>query len=85
VRQPRDWKDADRVSDLIVDLANEQININHIAPIDLFVGQLLGLLSLLKMPPEVIPPEIILLEMQIRLALGNMLYRTENVPEGKKQ
>jgi hypothetical protein len=84
VRKPRDWKDANRVSDLIVALLNKQIK-NNIAPIDLFVGQLLGFLSLLRIPSESTPPEIILLEMQIRLALGNMLYRTENVPEGKKQ
>jgi hypothetical protein len=75
------WEDADRISDLIVDLVNQQIK-TGISPVDVLAGQLLGLMALmLTAPLEVTPPSLLDLQIQIRATLRDMVTQW---PRGTK-
>jgi hypothetical protein len=67
------WERADKISDLIVDLVNQQIKAGT-SPVDVLAGQLLGLMALmLTAPLEVTPPSLLDLQIQIRATLRDML------------
>lgn len=68
------WKEADRISDRIVDLLNEEIKRPGFSPVQLFAGQMLAMLAVLRTAPQDgIPGELTIVRSAIELCLTAMM------------
>lgn len=66
------WNDADRISDRIVELINEEVK-RKTSPIQVFAGQMLAMKSMLRSAPEDRPVQLDLVEAAIDTCLMSML------------
>jgi hypothetical protein len=67
-----EWKDADRISDRIIDMANEEVR-KGTSPLQIFAGIMLGMLGFLRAAPPERPVEMIGVEAAIHLCLNAMI------------
>ena len=71
-----EWKDADRISDRIVDLMNEEINRPGFSPLQMFAGQMLAMMAMLRTAPrDAMPAEMSIVEKALGLCLTAMMQR----------
>ena len=69
-----EWKDADRISDSIIDLARTELD-SGVGPLQIFAGVMLAMLGLLQSAPRERPIEMVGVEAAIRLCLDSMIQR----------
>lgn len=67
-----EWADADRISDRIIDIANEEVQ-RGISPVQVFAGVMLGLMGVMRSAPQERPIEMVGVEAAISLCLNSML------------
>ena len=71
-----EWEDADRIADRIVDLMNEEIKRPGFSPLQMFAGQMLAILAMLRSAPrDAMPAEMMIVEKAIGLCLTAMMQR----------
>jgi hypothetical protein len=66
------WDDADRISDRVIDLANEEFQ-RRVSPLQVFAGIMLGLMGVMRSAPKKRPIEMVGVEAAISLCLNSML------------
>lgn len=69
-----EWADADRISDSIVDLLNEERKRPDFSPLQMFAGQMLAMLAMLRTAPPDTPQELMLVRSAIELCLHSMIH-----------
>lgn len=67
-----EWRDADRISDRIIDLSNEECQ-RGTSPLQVFAGVMLGLMGIMRSAPKERPIEMVGVEAAISLCLNAML------------
>jgi len=67
-----EWRDADRISDRIIALANEEVS-HGVSPLQVFAGVMLGLMGILRSAPLERPIELNGVEAAIRICMGSMM------------
>jgi len=67
-----EWKDADRISDRIMDIANEEVE-KGVSPVQVFAGVMLGLMGIMRSAPTERPASMIQVETAIRMCLTSMI------------
>ena len=71
----REWKDADRISDRIVDLLREEMKRPHFSPMQMFVGQMLAMMAMLRTAEGLhFPAELALVREAIRRCLQSVIH-----------
>jgi hypothetical protein len=71
-----EWKDADRISDRIIDLLNEESKRPNFSPLQMFAGQMLAMIAMLRTAPEEgILVELLIVRSAIELCLASMIPR----------
>jgi hypothetical protein len=71
-----EWKQADRISDAIVDLLNAEIKRPGFSPIQLLAGQMLAMCAMASTcPKSLAPPEYIEVMNAIARCLGSMVRK----------
>lgn len=68
-----EWKDADRISDRIIDLLREEAQRPDSSPLQMFAGQMLAMMAMLKTAPEEAPEEFFIVRSAIELCLTSMI------------
>jgi hypothetical protein len=71
---PYAWKDADRIGDKIVDLLREELKTPGFNPLEMFAGQMLAMMQMLKTAPrDKMPPSLILVQAAIDTCLRDLV------------
>jgi hypothetical protein len=71
-----EWKDADRISDRIVDLLRDEAKRPGFSPLQMFAGQMLAMMAMLQTAPEdAMPGELTIVRSAIELCLTSMIRR----------
>jgi hypothetical protein len=80
-----EWKDADRISNAMVDLMQAEVK-NGVSPVSVLAGQLLSLMSLLSTMPRTDPPtSVLMVEKAVAVCLLDMKQgMAEGKPDAKK-
>ena len=74
-----EWKTADRISDRIVDIINDEIRQPGFSPVQIFVGQMLAMTAFLRTAEGLARPfPMARVEMAIRECLRSMINEREN-------
>jgi len=74
-----EWKTADRISDRIVDIINDEIRQPGFSPVQIFVGQMLAMVAFLRTAEGLARPfPMARVEMAIRECLRSMINEREN-------
>jgi hypothetical protein len=70
-----DWKEADRISDAIVEMMQREVA-NGVSPVEVLAAQLMSLLSLLSTRPRRSPTTVEIVETAVKLCLNDMTAAT---------
>lgn len=73
----KDFTAADRISDKIVDLINEQCKLPDVTAVQAFAGQLLAIMALTRTAPPTAPPEFKAVVQAAERCLQSMIAAAE--------
>jgi hypothetical protein len=82
VKRPDDlpgWEDADRISDRIIELSNEEVG-HGVSPLQVFAGVMLGLMGILRSAPEERPLSMVYVESALRVCLDSLIHSKRPKP-----